>query len=157
MRQPRILCLTIAFIVLAASGYAQTGTWQVVETIPAGTPISVLAQKRHQHSHRFRCDFIWATDDEIACQPGGINRILRGAMVFEHQDVLDVHLEHPSASTLAGAAIGVGLGVGLGATGTNGAVTRTGAALGLGGIFGLVGGVIGRNLPIVRGTVVYRR
>lgn len=73
------------------------------------------------------------------------------SLSFEQRDVQQVRIEHPTASAFAGAVIGAGAGVGIASIGGRNSGYSAGA------IFGILGGVVGRHVPIVPGTTIYQK
>ncbi len=147
----RMISAVLVVLLLTASAQAQTGDWQAVQNLKAGTRISVKAQKRYV------CSLEHATPDELVCeavlprltrQPSRIS-IPRGA-------IREVRLEpSQTKSGLIGAGIGAGVGAAVGAssgTGSRGAGAFVGA---LGGA--ALGGLVGTIVPIFRrGKVIYK-
>jgi hypothetical protein len=153
MSRLRIIQSTIAFLLLVTNAQAQTGSWREVEDLPPGAPISVLVRLRLQ------CNFRYATDDELVCDFREQGRIGIGPMVFRRQNVRQVRMERTETSMLAGAAIGAGVGAAAGASvdPQRSGYTRGGSAFLLGGIGGIIGGFVGKDLPFLHGKVVYQR
>jgi len=166
MSSHRILPLTLIFLLLAARSYAQKGSWDAVEKLSPGTPISVLPER----GHRFRCDFREATDDHLACEvvrhlapclvcqlaPRLSREDLTQSVVFDRRAVRQVHQEHPSANAALGVAIGGGIGVGLGSLGGDKVYRPVGQVF-FGGLLAVIGAAIGKGAPIIRGTAIFER
>jgi hypothetical protein len=146
------LCFGAALLVPAAR--AQSSGWQRVMNLRPGTEISIL------RGHRFRCTFVEATDEELVCERGTflpLGPIFRKEFTFRRDDLREVRLEHPDASTLAGAAIGATAGGVVGANRAPNGMTRSGGAFVGAALFGVVGGVVGHTTSFLHGAVIYRR
>ena len=152
MPRLRIIQSTIAFLLLVTNAQAQTGSWQAVEELPPGAPISVQVRLRLQ------CNFRYATEDELVCDFREHPRLGIGPMVFRRKTVRQVRMERAEASMLAGAAIGAGVGAAAGASVNpqRSGYTRGGSAFLLGGIGGIIGGFVGKDFPFLHGKVVYQ-
>lgn len=150
--RPRTFFPLFTLLFFLSAAYAQTGDWQAVKSVPAGSPISV--RERHQ---RIRCRFQRATDDELFCEYYvRYHAYDLGAYPVRlvRQNIREIRLERPGDSALAGALVGGGLGAALGA----GAVSRNRGlgALFVGGLGAIVGGEVGRDFPVVHGPVIYK-
>jgi hypothetical protein len=154
MRHKRNIILLAAGFLLVSYASAQVTNWQNVQDLPPGTPISVKA------AHRIRCDFIAATDEELACE-----QTIRGQFMFpsshrfrfERRRIREVRREHPDRGTVIGAGIGAGAGAAIGAATwrPESGYTHGGATLipcVLGAVFG---GAIGHLFA--HGEIIYRR
>jgi hypothetical protein len=151
MKTTRSIPFLIALLLFASVSSAQTADWRAVRRLNGGTPISVKLKLRIQ------CDFSYATETELVCEPRLQGRIPRGAMTFRRGAIRQVRIERVEASTAAGAAIGGGAGAAVGASSNNGSLTRGGGALLIGGIGAIVGGVVGKGFPFLHGEVVYQK
>jgi hypothetical protein len=170
----KIISLALLFGLLAPAASARKRSWQAVEKLPPGASISVKSDWL-----RTQCTFVRAADEELVCRPiPPMQPPYRPwppspvpfpyppappppppLAFYDRKDVLEVRLEHSVAvNVLTGVVIGAGAGAGLGAAANgHGTLTRGGSAL-LGGlIFGLIGGVIGRNSPPFHRGVIYKR
>jgi hypothetical protein len=154
MRQKRNISLLTASLLLASCAPAQVKSWQNVQDLPAGTPISVKAE------HRIRCVFVIATDQELVCEPP-----IPGQFMFpgSHQVRLERRSIHevrrgrvdrgrPNKGDLIGAGIGAGIGVGIGSRCT----TYCGNVTALLGILGAAFGA-GIGHAVAQGEVIYRQ
>jgi len=142
------------FLVLALGAQAQNADWNEVRNLPPGSRISVKTR------FRVLCDFDWATDDELVCEPVSYSPFYRGPteLLFDRKRVREVRLEHSDETNSAiGAAVGGGTGAIIGAVGHSDTITRGGGALLLGGIGSLIGGSFNKEFPITHGKVVYKR
>lgn len=155
MRHKRNITLLAASLLLASSALAQGQSWQNVQDLPPGAPISVKA------THRIPCSFVAATNEELVCE-----RIIRGHFVvpasyqfrFERRSIREVRMERPDRGALIGAGIGAGAGAAIGAAAwhAQSGYTRGGTALILGGLGAVIGGAIGHEHPLAHGEVIYR-
>ena len=145
----------LAVLLFASSGQAQTGDWRAVKNLRYGSTISVEAE-RH-----VRCIFRGATDDDLVCGliQHGLIRIGPSEITIDRRNVREVRLEHSDEdNAAAGAAIGAGVGAALGTVKTrNGSLTRKGGALFIGGIGGIIGHFIGRDVHVLHGKIIYKR
>jgi len=155
----RILYPMLATLALVVNAGAQKRDWQAVEKLQLGTPISVHASNPNPLAlRRADCDFISASDTELACNYYTSRRGHRfGPFLirFNRWSVLKIRIERPSDSELAGAAIGAGTGAALFASTVSGA--RGPAALLGGGLGMLLGGELGRVTPFLHGPIIYER
>jgi hypothetical protein len=152
MRNKRNVTLLAASLLLASSTLAQVRSWQNVQGLPPGAPISVEA------AHRISCTFDAATDEELVCeQTIRSNFMLPGSYRyrFERRSVRQVRMERPEKGALIGAGIGAAAGAALGAATwhpqsgyTHGGTTFISGALGA-----LFGGVIGHHFG--HGEIIY--
>lgn len=131
--------------------------WTVVERLPVGLPISVHVGRHWRH-----CGFDWADDESMQCSIDPPPRILAGVLVpapyiFRREQVRKIRIERADLSTMAGASIGAGAGALPGAVRQVPGTTASGAALEDGLVFGVVGGAIGRLVPLVHGKTIYER
>lgn len=151
MRRLRALYLVLSILGVLPMCPAQTGSWQAVESLAPETPISVLT------NDRIHCKFLSAADDSITCELGLHALRTRRAITFDRNDVKQVRLELPAASTFAGAAIGTVAGVALGLTKGGDTLTKEGNELIGGTLFGLLGTFIGSQTHVFHGRTVYRK
>ena len=153
-----LLIITLVLIVLSAADakpkQQSKGSWDTVENLIAGTPISVRARA----PFHLMCYFERATDDQLFCQPLHPRLSTRTDYIFERREIREVRLEHSEATNeMLGAATVGGVMAAIGAAGNGSNVTRGGAAL-LGGAIGaLFGGIFGRDFPLFHRGVIYRR
>jgi hypothetical protein len=157
MRNIKNISPLLALPLLASMALAQARDWQAVKDLQTGAKISVRGASPFHNL----CIFESATDEQLICEH--ILRGPRGAFVprervYERKRIREVRLEHSDAANIAtGAAIGGGIGAALGASAGNGTLTRGGGALLLGTGGAIVGGLFGRDFPVVHGKVIYRR
>jgi hypothetical protein len=155
MRRLNILVLTTSFLLFSCMAQAQPGDWQNVENLPSGTSISIKLRVR------FRCLFQSATDEELICERTQRVWILSNSSEIKvnRKRIREVRLEHSdSTNALVGAAVvGGGAAIAEAARVDGDAKTRTIAALFAGSLFGLLGGVIGRDFPILHGKIIYKQ
>ena len=157
MNYIRIILALLLPSLLASLAPAQTGDWQAVRHLQAGTKISVLSR-----SHlRNLCVFEQATEKQLFCEHtlyGPRGTFGPAERVYERMSVREVRLERSdTANIVTGAAIGGGMGAAIGANAGNGTLTRGGGALLLGTAGAIIGGIFGRDFPVAHGKVVYRR
>jgi hypothetical protein len=141
MKTTRLIPLLIVLLLLAAVSSGQTADWSAVEQLNRGTPISVKLKLRLQ------CDFSYATETELVCEPRLQGRIPRGPIAFRRGAIRQVRIERVEASTVAGAVIGAGAGAAVGASSGNGSLTRGGGALLLGESAGSLEGSSKKDFP----------
>jgi hypothetical protein len=151
MRKLRVIYLILSVLIPLPKCQAQTGGWQVVEALPATTPITIRAR------HTVRCRFRNATDDMISCEQEFSALRWARTLTFDRNSVQQVRIDHPTASMFAGAAIGAGVGVAVGATTSSTTFTRGATEVIAGGIFGAFGGLVGRETRIVPGKTIYQK
>ena len=149
------VALTVMFFALAA--HAQVGDWREVQNLPAGTPVTVQAQRR------LRCQFERATDDKLFCEIVLNDRFFSASreVAFDRRSVQQVSLElRQEGNGAIGTAVGAGIGAALGAAvdrPQRSGTSRGDSAL-VGGAFGgLVGYIVAKGTPRVEHKVVYQR
>jgi hypothetical protein len=129
------------------SARGTTGSWDQVENLAPGTPISVLER------HRIHCQFESATDDELACRSDSRISLL---FTIPRSQIAQVTLDMSDSNHVAaGALIGGGIGAALGALRSGDPHARGAAALFGGGLGALFGGSFGKAIPAKRGPILY--
>jgi hypothetical protein len=160
MRRTRPHYVLLLTLLCVASARAQSRDWKVVEQLAPGTPISVKYGRFWIHN---RCVFESATDETLVCERTlyGYSRLfIPPVAAYRQKLVREVRLEHSDASNITfGAVIGGAVGGALGAAGSGD--THAQVRVGLGLLVGVggaaIGGLIGRDFPILHGRVIYRR
>lgn len=161
MRKLRTSALLLALALFVSCAHAQKGSWQAVEKIRSGTPISVMDQQRD----RLMCYFEHATDDQLLCRtlPRGSGfpfptPVERYDALFNRRDVREVRLEHAVGTN---ALIGSGIGGAVGAAvvvrldksvGPKGGVVVSASMIGA-----LLGAVVGIDHPFFHRKIIYKR
>ena len=136
-------------ILLGSMAVAQSGDWQELQTIPAGTNVMVTLKNNKTLGH---CTIDEVTDDSLSCYFKGV-----GDRQFSREQIRGVYLAH--RSKLIGFVLGAGYGALLGGTSDSPAVdfgrgaNAVVAALLVGAIGSAVSGSLG---PFVHGKAVYR-
>jgi len=148
MENLRTIYSLVVLLAVASSADAQSGDWQVLKGIPAGTKIKVTLKQSRTFGH---CELEEVTDEWLGCYFTSL-----GSREYARDDIREVRLGHHSART--GLAVGAGAGAILGAA--NGSAGAAGRVLGvvilvpvLGGIGAGVGAVVD---PFLHGRTVYR-
>jgi hypothetical protein len=143
----------LAFSLLPSFAQAQNRDWNALLALRPGAAIKVYADKN------VHCDFDYVTDEVLVCQIPRHNSFFIPAppFSFSRAQVREVHLEHPKANAAIGALVGGIFGAAVMMKGTVFARDRRAAGLigGVGG--GALGGEIGQMIPVIRGTVIYKR
>ncbi len=151
----RFLWFALSLVVLAVVPAHAQNDWQVVKTIPAGSPIKVYADKP------LRCNLQFANDEGLGCKLAAESfpLTLMNPFVYPRSQVREIHLEHPHKNAAIGMAIGATLGAVAFTRNTSTPYTRDRVTAGvIGGIGGgALGWWFGRLIPFVRGTVIYKR
>ena len=128
-------------------------SWQNVQGLPPGAPISVKV------AHRIACTFVAATDEELVCeQIMRANFMLPGSyrFRFERRSIRQVRMERSDKGALIGAGIGAGAGAVIGAVACHAeppGCTRGIAALLLGGLGAGFGAGLGHSFA--HGEIIY--
>lgn len=151
----RRLLLRFALVVLmyTSSAQAQTGEWQAVQNLRPGTLLSIKA------SHRVKCIFQGATQNELTCQRFYREiRVPSAQIVLDRQSIREVRLERSDeANGTVAAMIGAGAGAAAGASTGNGTSSREGRSLLIGGIGAIAGWFFGRDFHILQGKIIYKK
>jgi len=154
----RFLSASLILLVLSAQSLqARTGDWRMVESLQAGTLISVKSK------HRVKCRFVRATDDALSCEiirSGLAGAVMKGPpdLICDRQSVREVRLEHTDGSNAAfRAVIGAGAGAVVGAAGHNTDFNRSASTVVGAGFGALLGGFVGLLLPIRHGKIIYTK
>jgi hypothetical protein len=153
-----LLAILLALALPSQPGFAQgnLADWKSVQTLAPGSGISVktkAGKKYHGELVSVFPDSLLIEADEPAF-PGRVKR----QRELRQEDIREVRLLAPVASTLAGGAIGAGLGAGIGAglestsrsNEDRGLITVILAFLGA-----AIGAAIAFHSPIVKGKKVY--
>jgi hypothetical protein len=156
-----LLALICILAVLAAHANAQkkVGNWDAIEAMPQGSHIWVSSESSFGSQP---CIFQQASDQHLICETVLEKRLGMHPRTYAlyRTTVHEVRAERYTPATgngLKGAAIGAGIGIALGlAVGGRNGLTRGGTAVGLGGIFGLVGYGMSQ-VPLSRPSVVIFR
>jgi len=154
MRHKRNIAWLGAALLLASCMAAQTRSWQNVQELQPGTPISMKAP------YRVRCAFVAATEEQLECEQAIAGQfLLPGSrrLRFERRSIREVRLERvdagrPNKGDLIGAGVGAGIGAAIGGTGSAGSGK---GALCLGVFGAAIGAGIGHALA--HGEVIYRQ
>ena len=144
--------LLCAVLVLTAISSASDGDWEIVKSLPSGTPISVKAKLRHM------CTFQLATDTTLTCRPK-ISGPSSWILSFERKEIRQVRLEHgDDTNELIGFATGGAIGFAMGAGGHRvDTSSRLFDGVVAGALFGFAGRFMNRALPITHKSVIYKR
>ena len=144
-----LLCAVLA---LTAVCGASDGDWEIVKSLPEGTPISVKAKLRHL------CTFQLATDTTLTCRPK-ISGTTSWTLSFERKEIRQVRLEHSDdTNELIGFATGGAIGFVMGASGHRpDTSSRLFDGVVAGALFGFAGRFMNRALPITHKSVIYKR
>jgi hypothetical protein len=142
-----------AFVLLwlGSTSLAQSGDWEVVRGIPAGTTVKVTLRDRPTSGH---CVLRKVTDDGLACYSR-----TSGEQQFAREEIRAIYVGHNGK--LAGLALGAGFGALNGAANApnspTGGLGRGGNAL-LGAVLvGTIGMAIGAAVgPFFNGKAIYR-
>ena len=144
-----LLCTVLTLTTFAC---ASDGDWEIVKSLPEGTPISVKAKLRHL------CTFQLATDTTLSCR-SKISGPTSFVLSFQRKEIRQVRLEHSDdTNALIGFATGGAIGFAMGASGHRvDASSRLFVGVIGGALFGFAGRFMNRALPITHKNVIYRR
>lgn len=156
MRKVILGLLCLALIPTASFGQQTPGDWNNVQVLAPGSGIFLktqAGQKYHGALVQVTGTTLRLDSDERAF-PGRTRRVRD----FRREDIGEVRLLAPARSALAGAALGGGIGAGLGAgldampSVNDDPHLATGILAALGAA---IGGVVGRNISLVKGRRIY--
>jgi hypothetical protein len=149
MTRMRIPSLFLASFLLVSSAIAQTGDWQAVRHLPAGTRLKIKLKRGHTFGH---CEFLGATDDVLDCDYPGLRY---ASARYRRDNIKAVYLVHNARAI--GFGIGATSGVIIGVAATPGpAAARELFAVIDGGLLGCIGYFFGTVAdPFFQGKAVY--
>ena len=152
-RQFAIHCFLICSFT-APNLLAQTGDWSAVAAEPPGTPIYVIAKRRHR-----ACELLQLTENELLCEEGP-TRFGSRTLELPRREIQEVReVRAREAKTAIGAVLGAaaGIGVGLATIKTKDVETQVYGTIGCALAGGIVGAVIGHISSERHSKIIYKR
>lgn len=148
MENLRIIGPLVMLVAVASSVVAQTGDWQVLKGIPAGTKVKLVLKHHRTFGH---CELEEVTDERLGCYFNSL-----GFRQYARDEIREVRLGHHSART--GFVVGAGTGAVVGAVnGSGGSAGRVFGVIILTPVLGGVGAGVGAIVdPFLHGKTVYR-
>ncbi len=149
----RFLWFALSLVVLAVIPAHAQSDWQVIQNFPSDSLIKVYGQKN------VKCYFQSATEEELFCIERRFwqHDYFHPPVRIPRTWIREIHLEHPAGNKWVGMAV-AGTAGGIAGYNDHQCSGVPGFCAGLGtGAAGAAGWLFGHMVPIIPGTVIYKR
>ncbi len=149
----RFLWFALSLVVLAVIPAHAQNDWQVIQNLPSDSLIKVYGQKN------VKCYFQSATDEELFCIERRFwqHDYFHPPVRIPRAEIREIHLEHPTGNKWLGTVVGA-VAVAPATANDQNCLEQRRFCAAVGAVMGgSAGWLVGHMVPLIPGTVIYKR